>query len=188
MTQSASFRAFTTSSSGRLNVLKNQCVVSRAWAPSSGEPLPPMETFDAIWDTGATNSVITQAVVTACGLTPSGVTDVRHAAGKSEKVPTYLVNIGLPNGVGYTGVRVSIGQFSGGDILIGMDIIGTGDFAVTNVNGVTKFSFRHPSIEDINFVRDSRAPQFQRGGAKKDKPRRPKQSSGRPKGRKKKRG
>lgn len=160
-------------------------MVSRAWVPSSGEPQPPMETFDAIWDTGATNSVITQAVVTACGLTPSGVTDVRHAAGKSEKVPTYLVNIGLPNGVGYPGVRVSIGQFSGGDILIGMDIIGTGDFAVTNVNGATKFSFRHPSMEVIDFVQDSKRPRFQHGGSKKDKTRRSKQSSGRPKGRKK---
>lgn len=178
------YRAFTTSSSGQLNVLKNQCHVSRAWAPTGGQPQPQMAPFDAIWDTGATNSVITQAVVDACGLVATGITDVHHADGVS-RAATYLVNIGLPNGVGYPGVRVSIGRFTGGDILIGMDIIGTGDFAVTNVNGATKFSFRHPSIEDIDFVRDSKVPQFQHGGAKR--PKRPKQQTGRQKGKKKKR-
>jgi hypothetical protein len=178
------YLAFTTSSNGQLNVLKNQCQVSRAWAPSGGEPQPPVVPFDAIWDTGATNSVITQAVVDACGLVPTGMADVRHAGGVG-RAPTYLVNILLPNRVGYQGVRVSLGKFSGGDILIGMDIIGTGDFAVTNVNGATKFSFRHPSTEEIDFVKDSRVPQFQHGGAKS--PKRAKQQTGGQKGRKKKR-
>ena len=41
------------------------------------------------------------------------------------------------------------------DVLIGMDIIGTGDFAVTNLNGLTKFSFRVPSLEHIDFVADA---------------------------------
>ncbi len=38
------------------------------------------------------------------------------------------------------------------DLLIGMDIIGLGDFAVTNLNGVTQFTFRLPSVESIDFV------------------------------------
>ena len=33
-----------------------------------------------------------------------------------------------------------------------MDIIGVGDFAVTNRDGKTKFSFRLPSRADIDFV------------------------------------
>ena len=43
----------------------------------------------------------------------------------------------------------------GADVLIGMDIINEGDFAVTNLNGRTKFSFRVPSQADIDFVRES---------------------------------
>jgi len=39
-----------------------------------------------------------------------------------------------------------------------MDIITQGDFAVTNHNGVTKFSFRTPSMEHIDFVPGTNAP------------------------------
>ena len=176
------YSAFTTASNGRVNVLKNQCKISRAWAPDGDEPQPQMQIFDAIWDTGATNSVITKAVVDSGGLVPTGVAKVNHAGGSSQ-VATYLVNIVLPNSVGYPGVRVSTGEVVGGDILIGMDIIGTGDFTVTNFNGTTTFSFRHPSIEHIDFVRESKKPQFQHGGTKNVKRTKP-QVSGK-KGRKK---
>jgi len=65
---------------------------------------------------------------------------------------TFLVNIGLPNNVMFTGVRVTKGDIAGAHILIGMDIINEGDFAVTNHNGTTMFSFRTPSSEHIDFV------------------------------------
>ena len=119
-----------------------------------------MAPFSAIWDTGATNSVITQAVVDACGLIATGMAEVHHVDGSSQ-VETYLVNIGLPNNVGYPGVRVTKGDLpDGDDVLIGMDIITTGDFAVTNVNGTTVLSFRFPSIEHIDFVKESQGPQL----------------------------
>lgn len=61
----------------------------------------------------------------------------------------------------------------GADILIGMDVINRGDFAVTNVGGITKFSFRVPSEAHIDFVEDhNRAilkAQFAHGGSKKDR-------------------
>ena len=44
------------------------------------------------------------------------------------------------------------GAFVEFDVLIGMDIITQGDFAVTNRCGRTKFSFRFPSQADIDFV------------------------------------
>ena len=44
------------------------------------------------------------------------------------------------------------GAFAQFDVLIGMDIITQGDFAVTNLGGKTKFSFRIPSQASINFV------------------------------------
>jgi uncharacterized protein YecA (UPF0149 family) len=39
-------------------------------------------------------------------------------------------------------------------MLIGMDIIATGDFAITNNNNETVFSFRHPSNAIIDFVQE----------------------------------
>lgn len=81
---------------------------------------------------------------------------------------TYLVNIRLPNSVAFMGVRVTKGNLGDADVLIGMDIISQGDFAVTNLGGLTKFSFRVPSATHIDFVEDdkkrARAPQFERGG------------------------
>jgi len=110
--------------------------------------------FTAIWDTGATNSVITQAVIDACQLVPTGVARVNHAQGVSLS-ETYLVNMGLPQQVIFPGVRVTKGSFNGADLLIGMDIISRGDFAVTNFGGLTKFSFRLPSTAHIDFVAES---------------------------------
>ena len=140
--------------------------------------------FTAIWDTGATNSLITQDVVDACGLAPTGMANVSHAQGSSQ-AETYLVNIGLPNNVAFYGLRVTKGTLTGpADLLVGMDIISSGDFAVSNLGGITKFSFRHPSIGHIDFVEESRRPQH--GGT--SRPKRSKQPSGRGnKGKKRKR-
>ena len=146
--------SFTTKATdnGLLNILRNDCHVSRAWDPNGSEPQPAMEQFIAVWDTGATNSMITQAVVDTCGLVPISTTTIAHALGTTSDVEVYLVNIGLPNKVGVPGLRVAKAVLSQGDVLIGMDIINQGDFAVTNVGGSTKFSFRIPSQADIDFV------------------------------------
>ena len=162
---------------GLLNVLKNRCKISEAFDPKTVEESPQILEFDAIWDTGATNCVISQAVIDACGLIPTGRTIVYSVDGQGES-DTYLVNIFLPNSVGVTGVRVTKGSFPGADILIGMDIIAGGDFAVTNFDGITKFSFRIPSETHIDFVaesqRNSLVPQFQHGGSSRKRTKGPK--------------
>ena len=81
---------------------------------------------------------------------------VAHGAHGSQTVNTFLIDIYLPNGVKFQSVQVTEGNFSGGDILIGMDIINSGDFAVTNYKGVTKFTFRFPSFGDIDFVKSQK--------------------------------
>ncbi|MBI4297748.1 MAG: retroviral-like aspartic protease family protein [Chloroflexi bacterium] len=165
-----------------MNVLTNQCAISQAWAPTSGDPQPAMMPFLAIWDTGATNSVITQAVVEACGLVATGMATVKHVGGESQ-AETYLVNILLPSNVGFYGVRVTKGELpSGANILIGMNIINQGDFAVTNFNGITKFSFRVPSVGHIDFTEEIARPRFQHGGS--PKPKRPKSPNPRGRGKK----
>ena len=108
--------------------------------------------FKAIWDTGATASVITQKVIDQCGLKATGMTKVDTVQG-STITETFLVNIILPNNVMVPSVVVSKGVFRDADVLIGMDIISRGDFAVTNREGKTVFSFRMPSTECIDFVK-----------------------------------
>lgn len=157
----------TTANSGLLSVFKNTCGICPAWHPGMGGVQPTISDFEAIWDTGATNSVITQAVIDACGLIPTGMARVHVVTGPSES-ETYLVNIALPNKVMFHSVRVTKGILPDADILIGMDIINQGDFAVTNLGGLTKFSFRYPSQTHIDFVADFRkqalAQKFQHGG------------------------
>lgn len=77
-----------------------------------------------------------------------------QTASALEDAETYMVNIGLPNGVQFAMVKVAKGRLgAGADVLIGMDIISQGDFSITNQNGKTVFSFRIPSAHTVDFVK-----------------------------------
>jgi hypothetical protein len=72
-------------------------------------------------------------------------------------VNTYFVDLGLPNGVTIRDVLVSCADLGDDiDVLIGMDIIRHGDFAITNVNNHTTFSFRTPSMKEIDYVKEAK--------------------------------
>ena len=150
--------AFTRAYSGRVNVLKSEAYISRAFNPLTvPQPSTPerlaAKKFTAIWDTGATNCVITQKVIDDCGLKPIGMAEVHTAQGRG-LTPVYLASIFLPNKVIIPELRMARGIVAGdAEVLIGMDIISQGDFAVTNKDGKTTFSFRMPSIECIDFVK-----------------------------------
>lgn len=149
--------AFTLEEKGRLNVLKTPCGVSEAFDPKTKQgSYPPKRDYIAIWDTGATGTVITAKVASDLGLQPIGYATSHHAGGVS-KVPSYLVNIYLPNGITIPGVRVIEATLTGNfEMLIGMDIISHGDFSFTNVDGKSCFSFRIPSIKKIDYVEEDR--------------------------------
>jgi hypothetical protein len=98
-----------------------------------------------MWDTGATNTVISRSVVHRCRLEPSGVIRVR-SIGAVVEAESYLVNLILPNLVHVPNLSVTEGEVSGFDVIIGMDVIALGDFAITNFQGQTVFSFRVPSL------------------------------------------
>ena len=51
-------------------------------------------------------------------------------------------------------MRVAKVAAVGVDVIIGMDVIGAGDFAVTHQNGKTTFSFCCPSRKEIDFVNE----------------------------------
>ena len=151
-------------------MLQSPVQVCEAFDPRSGVPPALVQPYIATWDTGATSTVITSKVVKELGLKPSGKVKVRGVgpAGTVQEhdSDTYLVNILLPNGVGVWGVRVSENAVDGCDVLIGMDVITTGDLAITNHNGKTTFSFRVPPCEEIDFVAEIQEHNLRFGGTK----------------------
>lgn len=151
---------FTTKASGIVRELKNDIYISEIHDPATGPPEPIKKPYQAIWDTGATNTCITPRVVQELGLQPSGRAVVQvvgsGAAATAHEVATYLVNIFLPNNVEIIAVKVSENMLHGADVLLGMDIIAHGDFAITNYDGKTWWTFRVPSNEPIDFVEEIR--------------------------------
>ena len=145
--------------------------MSEGWSLAKGGDPPPVTQFYALWDTGATESSVTRRVIDECGLTQEGSRPkVQHAFGEQLNVPTFLVNLYLTNQVIIEFLEVIEGSFGGADILIGMDIITRGDFAVTHPDGKTQFSFRIPSQAAIDFVKEAqpdRRPRSERRRSKR---------------------
>lgn len=110
---------------------------------------------NGIWDTGATNSVITKSAASKLGLVPLQKAMVNGVHGPKE-VNVYQLNITLNNrDISVTTLVTECEELSGdGDIslLIGMNIISMGDFSITNFGGNTIMSFRVPSVQHIDFV------------------------------------
>jgi len=166
--------AFTLKSrKGVFRDLKTSCRVSLPLIIKNGTKLPPIKEYIGLWDTGATGTVVTSKVVKELGLVPTGKI-TSHNANGSALVNTYTINVYLPNNVGFHFVKVTEGQLTGMDVLIGMDIISKGDFSITNVNGNTTFSFRIPSIKEIDYVKEGEKPKWLKlsRGYKGDKKRR----------------
>lgn len=115
--------------------------------------VPQLHKTTALWDTGATNSIITKKTAEALNLTPIGRIMTNHGGGQSEH-STHLVNLMLPNQVGIVGVQVTemehiVDNFG---VIVGMDVIIRGDLSITNHNGKTCFSFRIPSLHKVDYV------------------------------------
>lgn len=147
-------RSFTVKTEdGLLTALGTPCHVSQAFNPANGTPEYPRVEFNALWDTGAVKSVITQRVVEACGLKPIRAIKSVLLQGVNglEKSEAYVVNIYLPSKI--TAHEFTVVSKDPGDVwwdvLIGMDIISTGDFSVRNVNGKTEWSFSFPLRPEI---------------------------------------
>lgn len=106
----------------------------------------------AQWDTGASCTAISHEVVKALQLIPQGKRTIKTPSSTKE-VNTYLVDIVLPNNVRVHNVDVcdsDIGE-QGIGMLIGMNIISLGDFAVSNYENKTNYSFRIPSQKAVDY-------------------------------------
>jgi len=106
--------------------------------------------YKAVWDTGATITSISEKIVGELGLQPVGVKKVHYVNG-TDYVPNYYVDIALPNKFIVPELIVVSGRCQEDDVLIGMDIINLGSFAISNFNNKTTFSFMIPSTDKIDF-------------------------------------
>ncbi len=144
--------AFTTQFDNKVRVLKTKIGISPYKKNQPINPQPAAEGL-AIWDTGATGTVISPGVASSLNLKPIGKRPIAGVTGQSQ-ANEYIVNLFLPNRVQLRGVPVVEADVLGAQVLIGMDIITMGDFAVTNHGGRTKLSYQMPSTNDVDFVRD----------------------------------
>lgn len=105
---------------------------------------------NAVWDTGATGSVISPEVVDLLGLPLVSKGIVFGVGSDDGKVrDQYMVDLVLPNNVKITDVFVSevpikTTALENAKMLIGMDIIRMGDMTISNGRGRTKFCFCIP--------------------------------------------
>ena len=102
-----------------------------------------MKIGDKIYKLRKENNLSQEELANKLNLIPVGKKTVTGIDSK-EIVDTYLIDIGLPNRMLLSGVEVAESAFVGGDILIGMNIIQMGDFAIANAKGKTRFSFCIP--------------------------------------------
>lgn len=150
------FNALTIKHNGRASRIVTDVGITPAFDPRQvqNQKLPhEIIHKQALWDTGATRSVLTQDTAKELKLTPVGLANVVHFGGIKQS-NTYLVNFFFPENVLIYGVLVSESENISNDfgVIIGMDIITKGDFAVTNVNELTWMSYRIPSIQTIDYV------------------------------------
>jgi len=112
--------------------------------------------FNAVWDTGATNTVISQKVISEIGL--SGIDKITiHTANSKRTADVYLVDLILPKDqIKFPSLRVIDGKLDNIDVLIGMDIICSGDFAISNKNDKTIFSYQIPPTHTTDFEMENK--------------------------------
>lgn len=142
-------RAFTARPGGKVKFLTCRCGVVR-----EGEaPYSQLEfgRYVALWDTGCSMTTIGRHVANDLELEAAQKISTNTVGGVVD-ANTYVVDILLPNVINIPSLLVQDGELVGCDVLIGMDIIGQGDFAVSNILGETLFSFQIPSDKVIDFT------------------------------------
>lgn len=151
------YRAFTFRFNCRTNVLLTPLHISLPYDPRKDLNVTPPKLIvcRAIWDTGATNSVITKGFTQRMGLVPTGKAKVTNTS-RVELRNSYLINIVLPSKVVIPYLKVTecedvLGN-GNADMLIGMDVVVRGNFTITYENNKTVMSFIMPPTSIIDYV------------------------------------
>lgn len=95
----------------------------------------------AVWDTGASVTVISERVVEQLELIPVGKTKISGYNGRPVVTNEYRVDLKFSDDVTVNFVNVAEAPLVMMDILIGMNVINKGDFHVDFRNGRQSFSF-----------------------------------------------
>jgi len=114
---------------------------------------------NALWDTGATMSAITPEIrdkLKAETVYRKKITAIHT----TKEVDVVYVTIELPNRVFKQTIEVAVCNMApNSKMLIGMDIISLGDFALSNGSNQTLFSFAVPPFKDkIDFSKRQNEP------------------------------
>ena len=97
-----------------------------------------------VWDTGATNTLISSQVVDALELVPLEESLVEGVGGIVKSL-VYEISLYLANDIVFKNVKALCSDIGDYDLVVGMDIIAQGDFVVRNNQGKICFSYRYPS-------------------------------------------
>lgn len=99
-------------------------------------------TDKAMWDTGATITVISHAIAEKIEVEPDETGTSISATDRSDS-DIYLATVELPGGIIFRDVEMWDVDLSdhGAEVVIGMDIISRGRLVVETVNGIPMFSF-----------------------------------------------
>lgn len=101
-----------------------------------------------LWDTGASTTCVNQSAAAALGLIPTGQT-ISHTANGKALSNTYIAHLILPNSVAFQALNITEGNLGPDvELLVGMDVIGAGDFTIQNQNGRTHFSYCAPPFDN----------------------------------------
>lgn len=131
---------FTVNSEGIAIRITSKCTVE-AYS-GKRESIKSVECSKALWDTGASVSVISTRIASELSLVPTGVSYITGFDGRRMRTNTYRVNIILPDGISIGCLEVVESPMVMFDMLIGMDVISLGDFSICNRGrGGTVFSF-----------------------------------------------
>lgn len=105
------------------------------------------------WDTGCNMTCISRRIAEALKLVPERLMEVKTPHGASEYYNTYNIAIKIPNGHIYHNVEVCEARMVDADMLIGMDIITMGDFALShNQYGEVILSICTPPLMSIDLA------------------------------------
>ena len=104
----------------------------------------------AQWDTGASMSAISKKLVEMLELPVVSMTKIGTANGVADTT-IHIIDLQLPNGDLIPDLRVVAADMTE-VMLVGMDVISRGDFAISNYKGHTILNFRIPSYAEIDFV------------------------------------
>ena len=143
--------SITVKSSKRLSYITTNVGVSFPFDVNNISQPPKPYTTAALWDTGSSHCFITKSLATSLALHPTDKALVEHAMGRTfENV--YFATLQITEKY-YIEIELTECQSINNnfEIIIGMDVINQGNFAITNQEGMTTFSFRLPSETTINF-------------------------------------